>query len=283
MGIVKGIGGAAYMDGHKASGIKVGDRVRITRKASRCERGWNNTWTPVMDAAVGSEGTVLFDWDVSGFRVDVGKFPLSYPYFVLEKVTEPAKHPIATVSRNGYTITIQCDDETTVQELDRIIGKVEEVIGESETEPRAKVGDWVRRISPPSEPGQVTSVGTRGLQTGGVSDDDARFMVGFGYADHGNYEIVRKVVTPWTMKDACEALAKHDMTLFWGDAIYRVSLIGSDRIRFESPITSPVKSAWDTSFWKSYEELADQSKNCLERFSLPGGTPCGNVTWEVVQ
>ena len=38
-----------YLKGQKASGIKVGDKVRVTRKANSHENGWNTFWEKVMD------------------------------------------------------------------------------------------------------------------------------------------------------------------------------------------------------------------------------------------
>jgi hypothetical protein len=70
--------------------FKVGDRVRITRIAKSRERGWQNSWTPEMDATVGQIGTVI---DISAaFRHDVDvNVPgtdgtLGYPDFVLRLV-----------------------------------------------------------------------------------------------------------------------------------------------------------------------------------------------------
>ena len=74
----------------KANNLKPGDKVRILRTAEKNEDGWGITWVLQMDETVGEIGTVMdiFD-DDSGIRVD----RWIYPYFVLEKVNEPAYIP----------------------------------------------------------------------------------------------------------------------------------------------------------------------------------------------
>lgn len=72
------------------NGIKVGDKVRVVRKAESLDDGWQTVWNPDMDEAVGKVGTVSHipaNFRGCGIEVDVpdvGEF--MYPYFVLEKV-----------------------------------------------------------------------------------------------------------------------------------------------------------------------------------------------------
>lgn len=82
-----------YTMGHNKSGIKVGDTVKILRKAKNRERGWENGWIPEMDMAVGKIGLVVndkkeigFDLEVKEVKIGKNQIVLSYPYFVLEKV-----------------------------------------------------------------------------------------------------------------------------------------------------------------------------------------------------
>lgn len=76
-----------YLAGHKASGLKVGDRVRVIRAAKDYEEGWDNTWTEYMDPIVGTEQSISMDAEAMGFNLKgIGE---SFPHFVLEKV-EPA-------------------------------------------------------------------------------------------------------------------------------------------------------------------------------------------------
>ncbi len=79
-----------YLKLHNASGLKVGDRVRVTRKAESHELGWRNGWVCTMDNMVGKVGVISIDDGVHGFRLrfsgDESSIPLGYPAFVLEKV-----------------------------------------------------------------------------------------------------------------------------------------------------------------------------------------------------
>lgn len=76
-----------YLEYHKSCGIKVGDTVRITRKATSGESGWNNSWMTDMDKHVGKEFKVVTDNREGGFELctecDAGGF--EFPHFVLEK------------------------------------------------------------------------------------------------------------------------------------------------------------------------------------------------------
>lgn len=87
-----------YLDGHTRCGIKVGDIVKVTRKAETDESGWNNVWVDEMDAIVGEELVVVADTSERGFdlRPITGELrdrmgcptphDFSFPYFVLEKI-----------------------------------------------------------------------------------------------------------------------------------------------------------------------------------------------------
>ena len=80
-----------YLKGHNNCGLKVGDRVRLIRKAETHEKGWNNGWASEMDKYVNCIGVIVEDNKQLGFAVEFkypnGNSPLyNYPYFVLEKV-----------------------------------------------------------------------------------------------------------------------------------------------------------------------------------------------------
>lgn len=80
-----------YLDAQKACGLKVGDWVRVTRKAENGECGWDDVWLGEMDQTINSIGeirairygsiVVFFDKPIENFW--------RYPYFVLEKVEKP--------------------------------------------------------------------------------------------------------------------------------------------------------------------------------------------------
>ena len=69
-----------YSEGHRNCGIKVGDRVRVTRKAESRKA--------VRDNIVGETLIVLVDWENYGFRCIPleGNEAFALPYFVLEKI-----------------------------------------------------------------------------------------------------------------------------------------------------------------------------------------------------
>lgn len=72
-----------YIDGQEASGIEVGDTVRVVRKAESYEAGWRHAWFGAMDdiaefivLEINSDGGMLH-------KTDQG-MNWYYPYFVLE-------------------------------------------------------------------------------------------------------------------------------------------------------------------------------------------------------
>lgn len=81
-----------YILAQEHSGLKVGDWVRVTRKAESREAGWNNPWVSDMDVSIGSLGEVqgFSEWGISVYF----KTPIintwNFPYFVLEKTAKPA-------------------------------------------------------------------------------------------------------------------------------------------------------------------------------------------------
>lgn len=76
-----------YMDAQTACGLKVGDYVRVTRKAETNEAGWINYWNLNMDEYVGKVGEIIRDLNCKGLRVKFSTYISWYfPYFVLEKV-----------------------------------------------------------------------------------------------------------------------------------------------------------------------------------------------------
>ena len=69
----------------KASGIKVGDIVRVLRKDKSYELGWNAVWDIDMDNTVGNVYTVIDVYEEGGITLNCG---FNFPFFVLEKVEE---------------------------------------------------------------------------------------------------------------------------------------------------------------------------------------------------
>jgi len=77
-----------YLAFHKASGLKIGDTVKVTRKAEDYEMGWKDIWASYMDDYVGHTYKITGDGDFYGWELD-NKY--TFPTFVLQKIDEPAK------------------------------------------------------------------------------------------------------------------------------------------------------------------------------------------------
>jgi hypothetical protein len=77
----------AYLEMQKNCGIKVGDRVKILRKAEDFEMGWDEVWVDVMDVYVGKTGKVNAISDI-GLNIHFDDLWYNFPFFVLEKIEE---------------------------------------------------------------------------------------------------------------------------------------------------------------------------------------------------
>lgn len=78
----------AYLVGHKACGLKVGDTVKILRIAKDNEQGWTNFWDYAMDETINQIGRIKEDTASCGFQIIAEGHFFNYPWFVLEKVEE---------------------------------------------------------------------------------------------------------------------------------------------------------------------------------------------------
>jgi hypothetical protein len=82
----------AYLAMQEACGIKVGDTVRVLRKAEEGEMGWTSSWVSLyMDGLVGVTGVVKECDGSDGFRVSFSDDGCGwwFPFFVLEKIASP--------------------------------------------------------------------------------------------------------------------------------------------------------------------------------------------------
>ncbi len=71
--------------------LKIGDKVKVLRKAKSYEGGWNNSWCLYMDSTVGKEFVVNgFNDDDCGWGISLVGV-CDYPYFVLEPVDKAFK------------------------------------------------------------------------------------------------------------------------------------------------------------------------------------------------
>lgn len=80
----------SYLERQNECGIKVGDKVKVVRKAENHEDGWGNMWIPLMDPAVGNEYEVIGVHGISGITINF-YLGLTFPYFVLSKVVEKSE------------------------------------------------------------------------------------------------------------------------------------------------------------------------------------------------
>lgn len=97
------------------SGLKVGDKVQITRPAKMHEYGWNNSWHGKMDISVGSTTTITHIDGGHGIRLEIDG--CDYPFFVLEKVKKYditccyVNDPDTKWMPSRYTYEEICEDE----------------------------------------------------------------------------------------------------------------------------------------------------------------------------
>lgn len=83
-------------------GLKVGDRVRILRKAIDFENDWMGVWCTKMDGYVGKVVNVLAIYS-GDIIIGADGYRSLCPYFVLEKVTE-AESPMYIPSTDQETL-----------------------------------------------------------------------------------------------------------------------------------------------------------------------------------
>lgn len=85
-------------DAHRAwvADMKVGDWVKVVRKADYNEAGWHWTWPPKMDQAIGRTFKVK-GIHPSSIVLEVAGENMRFPYFVLEKISGPKFMPFEKV------------------------------------------------------------------------------------------------------------------------------------------------------------------------------------------
>lgn len=111
----------SYVEEQRASGIKVGDRVRVKRIANNNENGWGYSWVNRMDYTVGKVYTVCdignenkgfglnnsdIDGDPKSDPTEHGRCFWYYPWFVLEKLDPETKVKKLDIVVNGKTLKV---------------------------------------------------------------------------------------------------------------------------------------------------------------------------------
>lgn len=129
-----------YIDHHKASGIEVGDMVKVVRAPKTGDpEGWDNSWVKDMDKAVGKTFEVIFDRGVEGFELKDGAVggiaKYDYPSFCLEKVVQ--KFSIG--DKVKITRKFTKEDFYWTMDMDECLGRVGRVTDVGEHFPSYKV------------------------------------------------------------------------------------------------------------------------------------------------
>ena len=96
-----------YIKYQKASGLKVGDTVRVLRKASPHENGWNNFWVDSMNSNIDRIDKIRSIDGAVGITLESGIF--NYPFFVLEKVA-PKPKPMEVLIENEWVKSMNPDE-----------------------------------------------------------------------------------------------------------------------------------------------------------------------------
>ena len=95
----------------KETSLKVGDTVKVLRKAKDYELGWRNSWSDNMDKHVGGEYEVVNVDRHTGIRLVGGHF--SYPIHILEIVKVSIALPVFEL-KDGYEVKVQEDGSLVV-------------------------------------------------------------------------------------------------------------------------------------------------------------------------
>lgn len=91
-----------YIEMQAASGLQVGDKVKLLRKGTGGELGWGDTWVSSMSDKIGEVFTIS-SLDGRGLRLK--ETGLNWPFFVFETV-EPSEPETVTVICEGKETTI---------------------------------------------------------------------------------------------------------------------------------------------------------------------------------
>ena len=102
----------AYTVMQAASGIEVGDKVRVLRRAKSREMGWEGFWRPRMDFALNEVMEVTRFNSAGGLELGLGFY---YPFFVLELVEKAT----STITLFGKKYNVS-DIQDRIKELKEV-------------------------------------------------------------------------------------------------------------------------------------------------------------------
>ena len=119
----------AYLTLHKASGIEVGDEVKIMRSFKTDEMASKSGWSDSFKATIGSIGVVTaIDKPMDGFGVTIRSGTIWWPFFCLElieKGTPPLKIAGHEVIFTDKGIKVGCE-EISHEDLEKLFGRLHE-------------------------------------------------------------------------------------------------------------------------------------------------------------
>lgn len=93
----------AYLILQEKSGLKVGDTVKVLRKAENYEMGWNNIWNSRMDEFL-NQKYIIIHIGTDGIQLkDIYDY-FDFPFFVLEKIAnaKPKDPIIDFIEENNF-------------------------------------------------------------------------------------------------------------------------------------------------------------------------------------
>ena len=94
----------SYEERQAKCGLKVGDKVRILRKAEDHEDGWGEEWAFSMDNTIVKIVKIVERYNLFGIKVSIEGFrDFYFPYFVLEKVNEEPKQEQKETPKEGFS------------------------------------------------------------------------------------------------------------------------------------------------------------------------------------
>lgn len=96
----------AYLTLHRKAGFKVGDRVRLCRRAASYGLGWRESWDPAADQYVGQELIVLADAGMDGYVTYTSDGnTYNFPFYALDYVTKSAESVVVAIPDGFRAIT----------------------------------------------------------------------------------------------------------------------------------------------------------------------------------
>ena len=124
---IKKASAEAYVAAQKASGIKVGDTVKVIKAYPDNAFGWINAWTGEMNKLIGKTAVVKSISD-SGISLDCGSYTKGFPFFALELVGVYAETKVkdydCTILNDSIKVGCQTIPWTKIEEIVKLHGNL---------------------------------------------------------------------------------------------------------------------------------------------------------------